>query len=219
MCGVSTLKSSFTWWLRSFWCWRLYGGGGGGLKKGTPSIVVWVVLAACAWYFDVYASIVFGVLMAVIARQYGSWQLNPVAIAFFIVLLIISSIGLHNYEAYYIKIAPFAAIAIVMLLARKGRRSAIGSIAGGMSYPLYLNHWMGVYVFNYLMPGQHGILRIALATIASIVIATILYLFYDKKLLERRDGWFNLRRGFGIMFVAYSVIILGLIYGFLKTSI
>lgn len=182
------------------------------------SIFVWVILAACAWYFEIYASIVFGVLMAVIGNKYSDWQLSKVAIFVFLAILLISAIGLAKYPDNYFEFAPFAAVAIVMLLARKGRQEMIGSIAGGMSYPLYLNHWMGVYIWNYFMPGQHGFLRVVLAAISSVAIATMLYLFYDKKLLEKRSGWFSIKRGFATITIAYFVVIIGIIYGLIETT-
>lgn len=187
------------------------------VRKGR-SIGLWMVLAGVAWYFNIYASIFFGVLLAIASKQYSVEKNFKFKVAAGL-LLILSSFGLYFFSEYYFKIAPFAAVSIVLLLARLGRASKIGLIAGGMSYPLYLNHWMGVYIFNYLLPGQHGVLRVTLAAVANILIAVGLYWFYDKRLLASRGRWFTAQRGLFVMLVAYSMIVVGVVYGISKTSV
>ena len=85
------------------------------------------------------------------------------------------------YEALpYEAVAPFAAIAIVLLLATPGQRQPLGALVGGMSYPLYLNHWIGVYVANALL-GRFGLRDSPVRQVVATLLA-LLYAFYSCKL-------------------------------------
>lgn len=178
------------------------------------SILMWLILALFAWYFDIYAAIVFGVLAAVIAGKcrVSSYYFVIRFTAFF--LLGGSIFCLVEFSGVYREVAPIAAIAIVLILAKKGTQTKLGAITGGMSYPLYLNHWCGMFLFNFLLPNMRGEpIRIAAAAIVNIVFAILLYWYFDRQLLAQRSVWYSERRAVGITVIAYATVILGLLYG------
>ena len=114
------------------------------------STVVWVLLALAASVSSQYSAIMIGVAAAVIARRHpgifsGQWM--RLAIAALTIVLTIAVVFAHGYDV----LAPLLSICIVLLLAVEGPRQPIGAVAGGMSYPLYLNHWIGGFVARALL--------------------------------------------------------------------
>jgi peptidoglycan/LPS O-acetylase OafA/YrhL len=130
-----------------------------------------------------------------------------------VVVLSLSVVGFvsgQNYAA----IAPFAGLAIVLLLAIPAPQHPMGALFGGMSYPLYLNHWMGVFALNFLMPGMRDApIRQALSAVANIGIAMLLYWWIDRRLLNQRGSWFTPQRGQAVTIGAYAMVAAGIAYG------
>jgi peptidoglycan/LPS O-acetylase OafA/YrhL len=180
------------------------------------SVFVWLVLACLAWLGQQYASIAFGVAAAVVAHSvpgvFRSWRAKA--------LLGITALGSAAAIAvnfHYELIAPFLSICVVLLLAIPGTRQPLGEIAGGMSYPLYLNHWIGVYVANALLQpfGLRGSMTgHALSTLLNIALAVALYWYMDRRLLSHRGGWYSRSRGLWVTRVAYLMVALGFVVGF-----
>jgi hypothetical protein len=101
-------------------------------------------------WFEIYSSIVVGVLAAVFAKQFGSvHSFVPARLVSFGGVAVFSSAlyGGLSYNAW----APLVAVCIVLFLAVRGQPMFMGKFLGGMSYPLYLNHWIGVFVGHALM--------------------------------------------------------------------
>ena len=92
-----------------------------------------------------FPSISLGVLAAVLKRQYGDWHLQRTAMICLCVVTLFSFLALIH-STYYPFASPFFAVSIVLLAARPGLRRAPGMFFGGISYPMYLNHWMGVFI-------------------------------------------------------------------------
>jgi hypothetical protein len=114
------------------------------------SPLTWVALALCAYAFDIYASIVFGVLAATLHRRFPDFHLRRLSRIALAGILIASTPWLFADHAYRYA-APWAAIAIVLLLAIRGTKHPFGTLAGGLSYPLYLNHWIGGFTATVLL--------------------------------------------------------------------
>ena len=183
------------------------------------SFLVWFCLAAVAWITNTYAAIVFGVTAAVCAHRYGAIHLTSLGRTT-VIMVCITLLTLLALDVNYSSVAPFAAISIVLMLSIPGRQHSFGKIFGGMSYPLYLNHWVGVFAFNYLMPGMRdSLLRQGLAAIANVGFAILLYWFIDRKLLEVRSDWYTPTRGKWVTICAYLMVMVGLVYGFFMLAV
>ena len=183
------------------------------------SVWLWLVLAAASWWFDVYASIVFGVLAAVLHRHYPGLHTRP-AVRVGLLLVVVAAVALLVNAAPYALVAPAPAVAVVLLLAVPGRKSGIGSLAGGLSYPLYLNHWIGIFVANALL-GRSGSHESWTATIVagttSIALAAALYWWIDRRLLANRHHLFTQLRGKLAMAASYALVAAGILFGLVMT--
>jgi peptidoglycan/LPS O-acetylase OafA/YrhL len=82
-----------------------------------------------------------------------------------------------------------------------------------MSYPLYLNQWIGGFAVNLLLKNSPFCLRVSVDTMIGVVLAAGLYWFLEPQLLARRGKWFTLRRGHVLTACAYSMIAVGVICG------
>jgi peptidoglycan/LPS O-acetylase OafA/YrhL len=180
------------------------------------SIALWAVLAVAGIASGLYPGIVLGVLAAVIRHKFGNVHLQPV------VRLCLAAVGItaaamlalgERYETY----APVLGLCIVLLLAAPGTPTRIGTIVGGMSYPLYLNHWIGVFVVHGIAK-RMGIadagLVVVVSSVLNIAFAVWLYTMVDARLLRQRRRWYTPARGKALLAAAYSMILLGLAIGF-----
>jgi peptidoglycan/LPS O-acetylase OafA/YrhL len=185
------------------------------------NILTWLVLAVLAWLLQIYASIVLGVLAAVTVKQFGNVHLTKPARFIFSTIIVISAVELTNQQNYML-IAPLCAISIVMLLATKGKQTSLGTFVGGMSYPLYMNQWIGTFVINALFkhfnlhaPSFKHVVTILL----SLVIAGVIYWFIDKRVLLMRPKLYTEKRGELITIIAYASVIIGIVAGlFLRAN-
>lgn len=182
---------------------------------GGRRIITWLVIALVALISRTYASIVFGVLAAVIVNNYGDFHTKWSARIFIIFILIFSIFGIIVGLDYWL-MAPFAAITIVLLFAIKGKPHNLGVFVGGMSYPLYLNHWIGFCLISYLFKFIK-FNNVALWYIFSIAlnfsIAAVLYWCVDLKILSKRTQMYSILRGRLAMILSYTMIIVGVCVG------
>jgi peptidoglycan/LPS O-acetylase OafA/YrhL len=177
--------------------------------------LTWGLIVALLWIVDIYVPISLGVLAAIInSRQTNLLQSKICQLILFLVFVYASYKLINNlkYDLY----APIFSISLVLLLAKKGQKSFSGSLLGGMSYPLYLNHWIGVFFFNFLLDPfelRDTFLRQVLSIIINFIIAGALYYYIERKILEHRDSFFSSKRAIIFTILPYSLIILGLIFG------
>lgn len=178
--------------------------------------ITWIALATGSILLNTYPAIVLGVLFSILAAH-PKIQLKPTSAVIRVTLLIALSIATPALfsPSLYELFAPIFSISLVLLLAIPGKKSGLGEIAGGMSYPLYLNHWIGVYAINFLLPNLRATLAGSiLSSTLSICIATSMYLLIEKKMLENRSYWYSKTMGENATLLAYSLLIIGSIYGF-----
>ncbi len=179
------------------------------------NIFIWLALAILSWLTHTYASIVFGVLAAIIVKQYGSLHVGITARLIFFTVIVLASIAFIK-QVEYMLIAPFCAIAIVMLLATTGKQTAIGAFVGGISYPLYMNQWIGGFVANAFIK-YFGLnsptFKHALTILLSLTIAAVLYWYIERRMLAARTRLYNEARGRMITIVAYASVIFGIAFG------
>jgi len=178
------------------------------------SLGVWSVVAVAALWSGVFPSIVLGVLAALLKQHYPECftaRIRGIALAVAIASTLLAVAGLP-----YMMVAPIAAVSWVVCLSVVGQVQPIGKFAGAISYPLYLNHWIGVFAANALF-GKIGmkesIFRDISAIALNIVLASVLYLLVDKPVLNwRRQGWSSLL-GLGAIVTAYGLAAAGILYG------
>lgn len=183
-------------------------------KIGTQ-LITWIFLATILWFMGIYAPISFGVLAAVINSRFPDFHIYPISRIILLILFVTSAVGL-SYTSDYQLYAPVFSVSLVLLLAVKGERTSAGSFLGGISYPLYLNHWIGVFFFN-LMLDPFGLrdsgIRQFLAALMNYGIAAFLYWYIERKVLSMRVKMYTFKRAVVFTIIAYLLILLGLVLG------
>jgi peptidoglycan/LPS O-acetylase OafA/YrhL len=187
------------------------------------SVWLWLALALLALFTGVYASIVFGVLAAVFASRHRAFHLGPRVRACFWVLTIVAGWFVIR-NIHYEFAAPFCAVGTVLLLAVRGQRTEWGAFLGGLSYPLYLNHWIPTFVLHGVF--KHlgllnnltaTILRHALSVCLAIVLAACLYQYFDRRILAARPRLYSVSRGHLAMAMGYALVCIGVTVGLILT--
>ena len=177
--------------------------------------LTWAGLAMLAWVTHVYAAIVFGVLAAVVVHRFGPVHLSRTGRLVLVAVGIASAVGLA-FDFNYDLSAPLCGICIVLLLANKGQKQPLGALIGGMSYPLYLNHWIGVFIGNSLL-GPFGLRdsgpRQLLAFVLNIAVAVALYWWIDRRLLARRGLMYSPQRAAAATYTGCGLVGAGLFFG------
>jgi peptidoglycan/LPS O-acetylase OafA/YrhL len=189
-----------------------------GARRLGRSPAVWGVLAVAALALaPLYAAIVLGVLAATVARRYGALHRRPAGRWALLTTLTLSAAGLAVAPDHYQTIAPFSALSIVLLLAAPGPQHVGGVLFGGMSYPLYLNHWIAIYAVNavhaHAVPISNPLVRQVFVLALAIALACAMYWWIDRPVLKRRGEWFTQRRGRILTASAYAIVFVGLVLG------
>lgn len=177
--------------------------------------LTWAVLSIIAWYSNLYAPIFLGVFAAVSVSRYGDFYEKVPAKLILTIVLIISIFGMV-YSSDYRYYSPAFSISLVLLLAIKGKQDKVGEFLGGVSYPLYLNHWLGVFVANALTEPfglRESLYSDYLAMIVGFVIGAVMYLLIDKQCLKHRAQLYTRTRGIWVTSCAYIMIVIGLSFG------
>src|SRR6185437_2267282 len=143
------------------------------------SIYLWLAVAVAAIVTgSFYGSVALGVLCAVIAQRAPAWHLSKAGRAGLVTVLIASSLLMTPDDAAYTYEAPFFSAAIVLLCALPIPRTRVTKWFGGISYPLYLNAWIGIFAFHALAKHftlSHGWYHEALLALSSILVAAVFY--------------------------------------------
>lgn len=180
------------------------------------SIIVWLTISAFAVSAQIYGAIVLGVTAAVLKYYFGNWHLQKRAVILLIAALAASIAYIAFNLASYAFIAPFFSVVTVLLLARFGAKTFLGQFVGGMSYPFYLNHWVGIFTAHELLEPfglREAPVSKILALMLNLIAAAVLYLMVDDNIRKYRASWFNNRRGIYAAFAAYSLMAVGLTGG------
>lgn len=179
------------------------------------STLLWASIAAIAWYFNTYSSILLGVLAAVATHEFGEFH-HKTTVKFSLLALFLACLYLLIIDFNYEKTAPVIAIAMILLLARAGRQTKMGAIVGGMSYQLYLNHWIGFFAAHALLSPfglRDSIYAHMVSFVLNVTLAIILYWLVDRRIHQFRGQWFTHTRGLLATKMAYGMIAIGLIAG------
>jgi peptidoglycan/LPS O-acetylase OafA/YrhL len=190
-------------------------------KKGGTSLLLWIPLAFFLWINQIYAALAIGVCLAIGSKQFPnifeSSRLRGVSgvlsLALFGALL--------SFEQRYGYIAPVFSACFVLALSAKGLGTPFGKFLGGISYPLYLNHWIGVFVGNFAL-SRFGLrdspIRQLIAVALNLLVAAALYWYIERRCLARRVEVFTSQRARASTVIAYALVALGLSYGVLKAE-
>ena len=177
---------------------------------------LWAAVTAILWYeqFTDFSTISFGVLAATVQRWRPAFQLNGYFVAAAAATAVLAAIVLAGFS--YPMGAPLFAISVVLLCARPGTRGSTGVFLGAVSYPMYLNHWMGAFIINgiakragWLTQPATGILSYVLGVGAGIAA----YWMIDRVVMANRNRFFSPRIGIALATVAYSLVSLGILGG------
>lgn len=188
-------------------------------KRLRVPVLVGIVAANLLWHNASSSStIALGVLLAMSRRRFGAWYLEPAGAAACAVVFAatFSLTWFDGSEAAYARWAGPASAAIVALLARPGRARTLGTTLGGMSYPFYLNHWVGLFLRNPLEHALHlGVASASVAALAvSLGLAFVHYQLVDRKIHELRPRWYLPQRGVVACVTAILLVAVGLTVGF-----
>jgi len=192
-----TLAAAFT---RSLWFWL-----------ALSALFIWSPVA------DSFGSISLGVLAAVLRAKTGDWQTGRVAL----VGLSCGSVAMFAVTYYavipYAIGAPLSAVLIVLLFAQPGNNTDFSLFVGGMSYPMYLNHWIGIFVAHALFRPfglRDSIYAQLLSVIIALAVAAILYVVVDKTVKARRNQYFTRTGGKCVAITGFTLLAVGLVGGF-----
>jgi peptidoglycan/LPS O-acetylase OafA/YrhL len=170
----------------------------------------------CSPFWNYFAAISMGVLASILRARIGDWQSTPFArIVLLTIIILLFGATYFNFASYRI-LSPPLSVAVVLLLAQAGGHSNIAAFLGGVSYPLYLNHWIGLFAAHAIF-SRFGMRDSLVAQLSSILIAvlvaSILYVLIDKNVKANRSKYFTPSRGKIAAAVGYALVSIGLIIG------
>jgi peptidoglycan/LPS O-acetylase OafA/YrhL len=180
------------------------------------SILFWILVAATAnltqsWY----GAISLGVLAAVVRIRWGDWQLTRPGLLAIAATAAALALVMILVRPSYEWVAPPLAAAIVLMTSWQGRRGALGRFVGGMSYPLYLYHWTGMFAATLLT--KHLGVRLPSVSWTAFVIAlgvgSLAYVLVDQNIMKWRSRLYRPGFGTALMIMAYSLLAAGVVAG------
>lgn len=183
---------------------------GKSLAAWLPITIVTVLIGSRAGLIAV------GVFAALLQRDYKIVE-RPWVRALALMLVAASAVALSlrwgNWDWYS---GPVFAVAMVVFLAVPGPRSKVARFFGGLSFPLYLNHWLGL-AFIHGTAKHLGLLGLPglsfIRYLAAVVLTVPLYWFVDRQVLRERNTWFSPALGWLLGKAAYMLVIAGIILG------
>lgn len=187
-----------------------------GRKVWFWSAIAAIALVSPYWIF--FGAISLGVLASVLRRHLGDWQGTKPAQVILLAFSIVVFAGIYLDLIPYRIGAPFSSVSIILFLAQAGPHSGLAAFLGGVSFPMYLNHWMGVFIANAAF-GKFGMRDTVICHLAAViiafVIAVILYMIIDRNVRTHRDKCFTPTRGKAVALCGVVLVMTGLIGGLL----
>jgi peptidoglycan/LPS O-acetylase OafA/YrhL len=179
--------------------------------------LVWATLSALACYAgSTYAAVMLGVFFATVFERAPGFHLRPAFQVGALFILAVCAVVIFS-GLNYGSTAPIAGSMIVLLLARQGKKSPVAGLFGGLSYELYLNHWIGGFivqvVFLSLGGSKSSPWALAPSLALSVVIAAGLYWFIDRPLRRMRLRLYTPTLGRTAMILGYAILAAGISFG------
>jgi len=169
------------------------------------------VVASSFLYKPSFAPISLGVLLALSRARFGAWYLRRPAQLGLVVLVAGFSLLCWWWPRFYETWIGFPGVGIVALAARPGQPSTLSLTLGGMSYPFYLNSWIGLFLRKTVARHVPGGMLVA-TVVAFIVALTFAFLHYrliDRPLHRLRGRWYTPRRGEMARATAIALVVIG----------
>ena len=181
------------------------------------TLALWVVLSIASVALGLMAApVVLGVCAAVLQRDHRIADSRLVRLAA-VAVVVLSGVALAQGWPLSWRIGmPLFSVAMVLATAIPGRRSRVGMFLGGLSFPLYLNHWLGLALVH--GTAKHaGFADLPALPLVSFLVAVLitvpLYWFVDRWVQKRRNGWYSPRLGRRLGATAYALVLSGLVAG------
>jgi peptidoglycan/LPS O-acetylase OafA/YrhL len=184
-------------------------------------VSTWLVLSIGLTAYDYhYGSISLGVLAAVLRDRYGTWYDGWFTRIVIAVVAVLAAFASYRSDALYAGFVSIASIAVVLATSVEGPRSALGKLLGGISYPLYLNHWVGVFAANALgrFVELPMLLHVLLGYTLAILFSAMAYFAIDLQILRVRASSYSPAIGKLLMIAAYALLGTGVLGGLLLFS-
>ena len=179
------------------------------------SLRTWAPIAAATWVLGWNAApIALGVCAAILEARTGFASRHSTRI-----IAIVTASGSAAILAIFDfdqQISPIFSIAVVLALAIPGKRSNIAFIAGGLSYPLYLNHHLGVFAVNFMAKRYLSIDHITFVVSQyglNLILSYGLYWLVDRQIQLRRNEWYSQKSGIVLGATAYVLVLIGIVAG------
>lgn len=181
-------------------------------------LAVGVLLLLVPDQIEFFASITLGVALAMSKRRFGAWYLRPAAMMLLGVLFIGSASALQLGMSY-LGFVPIASASLVALAARPGADLPLGEWIGGMSYPLYLNHWLGLILRKKVsdLLGLSDFGGVMFVLLFALALAFAHYGLIDRTIRRVRGRWYSRRVGLICCVAAYGLLVVGLAVGITAT--
>ncbi|MGX4803380.1 acyltransferase family protein [Bradyrhizobium guangdongense] len=178
---------------------------------------LWMVVSLAVLYFGLtdFASISIGVSAASVQARFGDLHLRRRSIIF-LSIAATSSLILLVQPGYYPVGAPPFALCIVLLCARPGLRTQPGILAGAISYPMYLNHWIAAFVLNGVAKHVGWLAQPALGFCSyglAVIVASCTYYLVDRNVMKNRGPYYSPTLGKTLGALAYTLVLLGILGG------
>lgn len=179
------------------------------------SLTIWLPIALVTTALDVHAaSVSWGVCAAILQHDLAIAERLSVRVAAAGVAVLAAVVMTCMGNAYIA--GPIFAIAVVLALAIPGKRSRLAVIAGGLSYPLYLNQWLPGFVVNFVdkhwLPLSKAVSILSVYTLC-VIMGLILYWIVDRPIQIYRHRWYSPALGKRLGVIAYSAVAIGLVGG------
>lgn len=161
-----------------------------------------------------FAAIALGVFAALAARQFPGWYLQPRVQIVLWLGCATAFVLCWRYDGEAQR-ALFAVL-LVQCLALPGQRNGIGMFLGAVSYPFYLNHWIGAFAVNWLakaLPPMPAGMWVFASYLVALVAGIATWAFVDRVVMRARDGWYQPRLGMRLTVTAYGLLVTGLVGG------
>jgi peptidoglycan/LPS O-acetylase OafA/YrhL len=179
------------------------------------SLLTWAAIAAVLLAVQSqFAAIALGVAAAVAHRRYGFATGEPrrhlllglVAAAFFALA----------WQWNIPLVRALFACATVVALTVPGARGRWGVLFGALSYPLYLNHWLGGFVMQavdkLVVPLPDAVMKTT-SYLMAVAVAYAAWFAIDRQVMARRGGWYTPALGRASQVTAYTLFAIGITGG------
>jgi len=178
------------------------------------SAVTWATITVLLlWAGLLGAPIAAGVTAAILRRRHDwrpglSWRLAATAGAAALLL----SFGAE--PAYPLR--TLFALLVIVATSAVGSRGSLGVVLGGLSFPLYLNHWIGIFAVHFVEKRYLPLAPAAMITVSyllNVLVALGLYWVVDRQIQQYRRDWYSVALGRGLAATAYALLATGLVAG------